>query len=196
MPQVMAMNLPGSLGLLVLLGVPVPSGAQPSEPPIPYEDHGACPFECCTYRTWVVERDTKILADRADRAAMVFLARRGQKVEGVTGVVVTTKLGRAVVRRPTSIGERALKVQPGDPISILNYVGEGYWKFWIRGIVDKDQIPGPKESCVNDKQVRIPCDIQISDEPVYVWWARVRSGTGLEGWTRQLDHFGNIDACG
>jgi hypothetical protein len=189
------MNSPIVLLALTLLGGLITAQAPQPGPPMPYEDHGACPFECCSYRTWVVERDTRILAERTDGAGTVFVARRGQQVEGLTGVVVTTKLGRAVVRRPTTIGLRALEVKPGDQIRILNYMGEGVWKLWIQGVVDEDEIPTPKDPCY-DGRTRIPCAIVMTDEPVYVWWAKVRSAAGLEGWTRQLDRFGNIDACG
>jgi hypothetical protein len=160
-------------------------------PPLPYEDPGACPFECCTYREWSVEADTAVRSDREDAAPIAFSVRRGQKVTGVTGVVTTTKLGQAVVKRPTVVGERKLRVEAGEAVYILHYVGEGYWKFWLRGQVDQDQLPDKRDECVGG-----PCAVQVVEEPVTVWWAKVRDAQGREGWTRQLDHFGEIDACG
>ena len=41
-------------------------------PPLPYESPGVCPFECCMYRTWTVEKDTRVLDVRRDSA------RRGE----------------------------------------------------------------------------------------------------------------------
>ena len=37
---------------------------------------------------------------------------------------------------------------------------------------------------------------QSSNSLQTVWWAKVRDARGREGWTREVDHFGNIDACG
>ncbi len=140
-----------------------------------------------------------------DSSPVLFRLRRGQRVQGLTGVVVTTELGKAVVRQPTVIGETALAVAPGDVVYIINYVGEGYWKFWVRGHVDQDQIPGKGEACAGEDQhpvgqlpVASPtaCKIQITTEPKTVWWAKVQDARGRVGWTREVDHFGNMDACG
>jgi len=81
-------------------------------------------------------------------------------------------------------------------VHILNYVGEGYWKFWLRGTVDQDQLPRGNERCANERNQASTCDVQITEEPDTVWWATIRNQGGRKGWTRQLDHFGNIDACG
>ena len=169
----------------------------PDRPALPYESEGVCPFECCTYRTWTVDADTDILVERQEGAAAAFRVRRGQLVQGVTGVVVTTKLGRAVVRRPTTIGvgSAPVAVEPGDAVYILHYVGEGYWKFWIRGRVDSDQLPEKGVGCVDDAGRSVVCAVQITEEPQTTWWAKIRS-RGRQGWTRQVDHFSDIDACG
>ncbi len=36
----------------------------PTSPPLPYENHGACPFECCTFRTWSVEEADFLTAEQ------------------------------------------------------------------------------------------------------------------------------------
>lgn len=189
-----------AVGILVAATLAIPAKGQsssPAHPPLPYESLGACPFECCTYRTWTVEADTDILAERKDSASASFLVRRGQRVEGVTGVVVTASLGRAVVRRTSTIGTgpRAITVQPGEAVFVLHYVGEGYWKVGVRGRVVDDQLPHKDTGCVNALLEPVECAIQITEQPKAVWWAKIRS-RGREGWTRQPDHFGNIDACG
>jgi hypothetical protein len=65
----------------------------------------------------------------------------------------------------------------------------------VRGRVDVDELPDKESSCANDLGERVECAVQITEEPDTVWWAKIRS-RGREGWTRELDHFGNIDACG
>jgi hypothetical protein len=173
--------------------------AAQSGPKIPFEDWGACPFECCTYRTWTVEADTDILSERRDGAPTRFAVPRGAKVEGVTGVVVTTRVGRAVVERETTIGRARITVRPGDQVLLLHYEGEGVWKYWVRGTIDEEFIPD-RENCERSAG-RSPtmfaqCGVQELERPETVWWVKIRDRAGREGWTRQVEHFGNIDACG
>ncbi len=165
-------------------------------PSLPYEDHGGCPFECCTYRTWTVEADTEVRTDRQDGSPVAFLVRRGEQVVGITGVVVTTKLGRAIVREPILIESHKPGLMPGSLVYVLSYVGEGAWKIWVGGQIYETEISSREQICVGRQGETIACAIQITQEPQTVWWVKVRNSTGQEGWTRQLDHFGNIDACG
>jgi hypothetical protein len=168
-----------------------------SGPDVPYENVGACPFECCTYRMWTVAADTDILADRKDAALVAFRVRRGTRVRGVTGVVVTTKPGRARVQLSTTLGTdaRRVRVKPGDPVFVLHYLGEGYWKLWVQGRVVEDGLQDEMSGCVNDAQEPVTCAVRLIEKPQTVWWVKVRS-RGREGWTRQVDHFSDIDACG
>jgi hypothetical protein len=164
---------------------------------VPYENVGACPFECCTYRTWTVEADTDILEERKDGAPVVFRVSRGFRVRGVTGVVVTTKPGRARVQLPTTLGtgKSRARVKPGEPVFLLHYLGEGYWKLWIRGRIVEDGMQDDMSECVNEAKEPVTCSVRLIEEPETVWWVKIRS-KGREGWTRQVDHFGDIDACG
>lgn len=169
---------------------------RPSLPKVPYEDHGACPFECCTYRTWTVNAETPVRTDRRDNAPVAFRVRAGEQVDGLTGVVVTTKLGRATIREPIVVDSDKLELRPGEVVYVVNYIGEGVWKIWTRGRLYHLEIAGKEETCGRPAPEPGPCAAQIVEEPKTVWWAKVRNRTGQEGWTRQLDHFDNIDACG
>ena len=183
---------------LALIGLCVAASGRttPPAPVVPYEDYGACPFECCTYRMWTVEADTEIRSDRRDGAPVAFRVRRGEQVVGITGVVVTTKLGRAIVREPIVIELPKPGLMPGSLVYVLSYVGEGVWKIWAGGQIYETEISGKEQICLGRRGETIACAIQIAEEPQTVWWAKVRNSTGQEGWTRQVDHFGNIDACG
>ena len=174
-------------------GTECPGSAPPK---VPYEDHGACPFECCTYRTWRVKKDTELRTDRRDSARIAFRVRAGEQVEGITGVVVTTRLGKAAIRRPITVDSTALRLQSGEAVYILHYLGEGFWKVWTRGQFVDLELADRGQTCRDEQRKSSACDAQIVTEPVAVWWARIRNRAGQEGWTRQLDHFGNIDACG
>ena len=169
---------------------------RPSLPQVPYEDHGACPFECCTYRTWTVKADTPVRTNRRDTAPVAFRVRPGEQVDGLTGVVVTTKLGRATIREPIVVDPDKLALEPGEAVSVVNYIGEGVWKVWTRGRLHHLEIAGKEHSCAGQARAPGPCAAQIVEEPKTVWWAKVRNRGGQEGWTRQLDRFGQVDACG
>ena len=166
-----------------------------SGPRLPHVDYGACPFEGCTYRAWSVLDDTRLLAARRDNARVVTRVESGATVRGVTGVVVTTKLGRAVVVRQRTIGRRQILVRPGDRVDLLHYVGEGYWKYSLRGVIDEEFIPD-QPSCKDNSRLVNECSIQMGEVPETVWWVKIRTRKGQEGWTREHDHFGNKDRFG
>jgi hypothetical protein len=166
---------------------------RPSPPRVPYESSGVCPFDCCTYGTWSVQVDTNLLAEHRDGAPVAFSVRRGTKVQAMTGVVVTSRFGRAVVRRPTALD--GVEVTPRDSIVVLHYVGEGFWKLWVRGKLVEDQVHDVESICGFDKGVPVGCAVQILEKPRTVWWVKIRS-RGRVGWTRQVDHFDGMDACG
>ncbi len=135
-------------------------------------------------------------SERRDSAPITFSVRRGEQVHGVTGVVVTTKLGRAVVRAPLTLGSDGVALQPGELISVLHYVGEGAWKVWARGsILDAVEIAAKRDRCGGQRGDVNRCALQMLDPPRTVWWVYVRNHGGQEGWTRQVKHFGGIDAC-
>jgi hypothetical protein len=73
--------------------IPIQKSANILKPLVPYEDHGACPFECCTYHEWIAKEDVDILADRINNSPVAFKVHRGEKIIGETGLVITTKLG-------------------------------------------------------------------------------------------------------
>jgi hypothetical protein len=60
---------------------------------MPYEDPGACPFEGCVYREWIARRVTPVFKDRDRSSSILFELRRGDKVQAITGIVVTQKPG-------------------------------------------------------------------------------------------------------
>ena len=185
---------PAVAAALLIVG----SGGQ-TAPTLPYDNPGACPFECCTYREWTVKSETRILVDRRDDAATRFLVRAGEKVVGVTGVVTTLKFGRVRVERERELGVRRTPVRPGAQILLLHYLGEGTWKYWLRGQFDEAFIPSPddcRRAADRSPTMSAQCAVQLEEPPETVWWVTIRNREGQVGWTRQVGHFGNIDACG
>jgi hypothetical protein len=150
-------------------------------PPDHYEDYGACPFECCTYRRWSVKTDTVFYRDRSDGSRPAFNVKKGEHVMGITGVVITLKPGKVVVKKAATLGSgrSRVRVKAGDVLHLLHYQGEGFYKFWFNGRIYEAELP-------SDPDV----------EPQTVWWVKVRNERGQIGWSKQDDHFDDMDACG
>ncbi len=92
----------------------------PAAPPKVFVDKGACPFECCTYRAWSVEKDTDLF-DAVDGKKIIGKAKKGQKLTAITGEVHTVPF--------------KVKTNDGNEIYLLTYQGEGFWKVWEKGKV-------------------------------------------------------------
>jgi hypothetical protein len=186
----------GKFAIVIVIGV-IGCGriTKQAGPPIPYDEDGACPFQCCTYREWTVDWDTDIHSDRHDEAPVAFHAALNETVQAMTGVVTTTKVGRASASRQVTIGAQHLVVPAGETIYLLRNVGGGDWKIWLNGVVDQQYIPS-QGYCNGDRKSSDECAITIAEQPETVWWAKVQSSRGQEGWTREIEHFGNIDSCG
>ena len=149
-------------------------------PPMPYEDYGACPFECCTYRRWIATKDTAIQSDRNGNSPIFFNVNRGEWVTALTGVVITTVPGKAKVLRPTTIN--GIPAQNGETVYLLTYQGEGVYEIWYKG---KKWEPYPDMST-----------LEILERPESTWWVQTKNNKGQVGWSRESDNFDNRDACG
>jgi hypothetical protein len=160
------------LGLLVVsAGGALSAGQQ--EPPKVHIDEGACPFECCTYREWVA-RTSVTLVVSPNGKKVVGRIKKGERVLALTGEVHSIPLRVVAQRDVPDAGVKA-----GDRIYILHYVGEGYWKVWHNGqLVEIDNF--------SDK----------APKPKYTWWVKLKTSSGVVGWTIEHGNFENQDACG
>lgn len=143
------------------------------KPPNVYVDKGACPFECCTYREWVALTNVTLL-DAANGKKVVGQIKKGEKVLALTGEVHSVPLRVVAKEDDPDAGVKA-----GDTFYILHYEGEGYYKVWRDGkLVDIQNF--------SDK-VR---------QPKTTWWVKLKTRSGVIGWTVEHHNFGNQDACG
>ena len=167
-------------GLVVIFGSFSGATAQ-RRPPAPYNDRGACPFECCTYRQWTVDKPTVVRAAMRDKAPIAFRLTRGQRVIGVTGVVITTEPGIAEALQDRDEGD--VRIAKGERIYLYTNQGEGWVKAWSRGQFFGAEVLDPEQ-------------YRIIRQPRSVWWVKIRNRQGKAGWSRQPENFGNIDQCG
>ncbi|HVF66055.1 MAG TPA: hypothetical protein VM914_00220 [Pyrinomonadaceae bacterium] len=185
--------------LCVLTALYVQDASAQRLPPRNYENRGACPFECCTYREWSVEADTVLYRSRSAKSRAAFRVSKGERVTGLTGIVITLEPGRAVATGEVSIRRedgREVKVRRGDVLYLLHPMGEGVFKTWFRGRLYEVQPETTAEHAAPPPDIaRLPY-LRMVSAPRTVWWMKVRNKRGQLGWTKQNRHFGDVDACG
>lgn len=159
----------------------ISASAQSSRPGMPFVDKGACPFECCTYRDWRVDKATAVRSAMRDGSSIAFRLKKGERVKGLTGSVITSQAGEVRVLKRTKIGR--FTAQPGDTLYLLTYVGEGFHRVWYKGRITEEE--------TYDKTI-----FRQLREPKAVWWVKIRNSRGQTGWSREPENFGNKDQCG
>ena len=162
-------------------------------PPMPFLDWGACPFECCTYREWVATGKVSLHKERSLTDPVVIVLHKGQRVQGITGVVITTQPGKLKILKPITLdAQKPVSLVPGDIVYTLHYLGEGYDLFWFKGQLHSDQISARKI----ELEPTPGASWQVLALPEYDWWVKVKGAEDRIGWTNETDKFDNMDACG
>jgi hypothetical protein len=179
------------LPLLFILLAPVRAVFSQKAPPQFFNDRGACPFECCTYRRWKTVRTT-VLYERPDvRSRQVGRALAGSRVRAVTGEVHTVP-SRFVVKKKHE------QYQPGDILWVYTYQGEGYFKVWFKGRMYQEELifspygGSSGRRCEESEQCWGELDKPLNS----VWWIKIKLADGRTGWTKEAEHFSGSDACG
>ena len=163
-----------------------------SKPPARYVDRGACPFECCTYRTWRTEKATVAYSSPSKGSKRVGVFARGSKVSGLTGEV-RTEPGKFVILKPHG------KYKPGDVLWVYTPLGEGFYKVWFKGRMYQEELEymsGPFEQSSPTCAETPDCWGRLEKQMRVEWWVKVKSSSGWVGWTDEAENFSNKDACG
>ena len=186
--------------VLTLTSIATAGGQNPDAPPLPYEDLGACPFEGCVYREWRSKDAVEIHAERRSASAVVFRLAKGEKVQAVTGVVVTIKAGRVQYEKPRRLNTSSgpIDILPGQTLFLLTYQGEGFTKAWFNNRlyqgVDVSSITWADGQCGFGDKGR--CSGREVEKSQTEWWVQIRNAAGQVGWTREYQKFDNKDALG
>jgi|WetSurMetagenome_2_1015567.scaffolds.fasta_scaffold416076_2 hypothetical protein len=168
--------------MCLALGI-APSASAADLPPDPFVDHGACPFECCTYRNWTTTAPIDLF-DRPN-GRKIGKIQSGRSVVGLTGDVISHPIRLRAVRRYDDAA-----IRKGDIFYALHYKGEGYWAVWHNGKVRQAQFFGDE---INDPRAQLGAEGQKDHS---IWWVKIRTKAGLTGWAISYDNFANQDACG
>ena len=159
-----------------------PLAAFAQTPRLPYADNGACPFECCTYRTWSANKATAIRSKRDGSGTVAFNVKKGEKVKALTGVVITTQYGVVKVLRAATVD--GVRVKAGETLYMLTYQGEGVYTTWYKGRL------------LSAGELENNQSFKVISHPKAVWWIQIRNKRGKTGWTNLPDNFDNKDRCG
>jgi hypothetical protein len=184
--------------LVAFASMAISMDALAGPPPIPFNDWGACPFECCTYRKWVAKDAVTAYTQRNTKARPAFAIRKGQEVMAVTGVVVTTKAGKSRLQKPLVLSAKAgegyvyANPQIGEFIYPLHEIGEGYELVWYKGKTYSALTEVGEEASQPDQ---LASPVKVIKRPRYEWWAKVKNRQGQSGWTMSAYSFKHIDQC-
>ncbi len=92
------------------------------------ERRNACPFECCTYGSWVADTVIPMYSAPRSQGLPAFTLARGDSMQTEYGAVYVTSIGLVVVEDTLVLGaDDATKLLPGDTLVLLDPIGEGYW---------------------------------------------------------------------
>lgn len=177
-------------GLCAVQEQPVP---QPKPPTLPFIDRGACPFEGCQYGPWTATKRTTVYDNWEPGHKTIALLAIGEKITGITGVVITYVPG--VVRLDRDLPEFGLK--RGGRILTYAYRGEGTSAVWFNGRYysdfDLSFARGPEDSGCHGNG----CAATYVSQGKKVWWAQVKLKSGRTGWVNMNEAtFDGVDALG
>jgi hypothetical protein len=131
-----------------------------------------------------------VRVDRRSTALIAFRLRKGDKVRALTGVVVTTRAGRAQFSQPQDIetADGTIHIVPGQTLFLLTYEGEGYTRAWFNGRLYRGV---DTASFYNGVCTFNPgrCTGRIIEKARSVWWIKVRNAAGRVGWTTEAAGF-------
>jgi hypothetical protein len=189
----------GSLLLFAALALAQQSPTSPSqssagnigEPSLPVIDYKACPFEGCTFGKWKVMKLTAVYSSWQNGRTELVKLQPGEEVIGLTGVHVTRKPDRIVVKKEII----DLGLRPGDVILRYMYVGEGFANIWAKGQWHKEQdctfiTEKSSEGCLRD------CSAIVDEEGMKEWWVKIKTFDGKVGWVLEQGNFEGIDSLG
>lgn len=162
-------------------------------PPLHYIDKGACPFECCTYREWIVAHETELLASHERNSNRVTTLHKGAIVNGITGIVKVEPGKIRVLKNDTSKISN-INYKKGDILWVYTYLGEGVYNVWFNGKMYEEgiYIMDGYHSCQNTGD----CWAEVLAKQKSVWWVKILNRNGIEGWSDKPENFDNKDACG
>jgi hypothetical protein len=140
---------------------------------------GQCPGEGgCQFGVWTAKAPIAAYSKRSTNSPVVFRLSKGEKVTGLSAIMVVHKPGACTAKKNASItrlvGEDT-KIPDGTKLPMYFYGGEGGVLVEFKGEVVL--------ACCEDDQ--LVCE----KNPVTDLWLQIRSESGRTGWTNQRGKF-------
>jgi hypothetical protein len=181
--------------------IPRPQSTRMPRPRLPVFDWNACPFEGCVYRRWKAEKPVA-LYDTWNRTRQQMIGRlaAGDKVIGVTGVVITFKPGIIRMDRDYSVPESsgptpAPDLVRGDILLTYAYRGEGFSAVWFNGTYFSDFDISFTKWPNGGGCGGAHCAATYVEMGRKEWWAKVKLESGRTAWVHMDDaRFSGINA--
>jgi Tol biopolymer transport system component len=139
-----------------------------SQPPVPKEYLGACPFEGCNFNRWKVNKPINFYAERNEISSVVFRAKKNERVQAITGVQIITTAGQLKIIKPVT--ENGIRLNQGELYYFTREGAEGGYEIWYKG---------------KSLWVEGTVYYEVIKRPESVWWVKVRNAKGQIGWTKQ-----------
>jgi hypothetical protein len=177
------------LFLLFSVGSLRSQGQQGGQPPMPFTDEGACPFEGCQYANWIARASTVARKEASISSPVVFAIKSGEKVTALKGEVITRQFGIVKVLEH-HVFEGGFEAPAGAVLYVLHGVGEGGFLFWYGGTSHIDNLYA---ETVHKGDTNFPWD--VISLPKTEWWANVGNSDGKTGWVLN-PNFQCTDALG
>ncbi len=159
------------LATLVANGDGALAAERPGAPRLPYVNVGACPGEACYYNVeFIANEDTVARRGHGTNDGVAYPVRKGQRLFGTNGVIVTHKPGVQRATRDCTVGDLALK--RGDVIYDLYYVGIGHNKALYKGSTITYEQFSVAEGCLLAEEQKLDSR----------WWVQAEDEQGRKGW--------------
>lgn len=175
--------------LSVLIALVLAPGQNAGAPKLPFVDPGACPFECCQYGEWTASVSQRAYKSSTKESGLAFTIRPGEKLDALTGVVITRKAGIVIVRKETKFYDVTLPA--GAKLFVLHSEGEGSYLFWYKGATHSGEL---NVESVHEGDAQSLWD--VLSLPQTEWWVKVKKQRGAPGWIMSPRGFRGMDACG
>ncbi len=157
--------------LVLVAALMVSEASAQSKPPALYVDKG-----------WRTEKTTVAYARPDKRSKRIGQFTAGTTVAALTGEVHSAP-GKFTVTRPEG------PYKPGDVLWVYTPLGEGSYMVWFKSRMFDEELPFRCEDAPG-------CWGTLNKQWRVVWWVKIKSPEGWEGWTFEPDNFGNKDGCG
>jgi len=162
-----------------------------------YSEVGACPFEGCTYGEWSTNDNVKIFKEPKLDSDIIGEIPADKKFTAINGKIEIIPGIAFKIKDLPSIGytdSKTSEIVYNQPIYILHYVGEGFYKINQNNKFGYLQLPSDEKKF---NEYKSDYDwIKIEKFPSeFKWWAEIEY-MDLKGWilvndkVRPLDRFG------